>query len=120
MKESFLIHFTNPVKGREDEYNNWYSNRHLHDIVSMDGFTAAQRFQFTPSGMATENPFRYLAIYRAAGDDVARAEAALLAARVEREDALKSGREPRVPISDALGAGSMTAWFTSITDRLTE
>ncbi len=117
MGTSYLIHFTNPAEGREDEYNDWYSNRHIKDVVGLDGFAAAQRFAFTPANVAAESPYRYLAIYEATGN-IAAAEADLAAAGAERKEAVAAGREPKVPISDALGAGSMTLWFTSITDRV--
>jgi hypothetical protein len=117
MDKSYLIHFTNPAAGREDEYNDWYTNRHIHDIVGLDSFAAAQRFRFAPANVAAESPYRYLAIYEATGD-IAKAEADLAAAGAERKEALAAGREPAIPISPALGEGSMTLWFTAITERL--
>jgi hypothetical protein len=38
----FAIH-SNPVEGREQEYNDWYSNRHLDDLLACAGVTAARR-----------------------------------------------------------------------------
>jgi hypothetical protein len=32
-KQQFLV-FTNPVEGREDEYNEWYDNVHLGDVAT--------------------------------------------------------------------------------------
>jgi hypothetical protein len=53
-----LLVFSNPVEGREQEYNDWYTNRHIHDIVKLPGFVSAQRFE-----VKGEAPHRYLAIY---------------------------------------------------------
>ena len=33
---------TNPVEGREDEFNAWY-DRHLHDILRLTGLVSAFR-----------------------------------------------------------------------------
>lgn len=40
----FDVH-SNPVPGREDEYNDWYTNQHLSDVLASPGFVAAQRFE---------------------------------------------------------------------------
>jgi hypothetical protein len=63
---------SNPVAGREDEYNDWYDNRHLADVVRVPGFTRAQRF-------INENPldpappkYKYLAVYEFESDDLAK------------------------------------------------
>jgi len=37
--------FSNPKEGRETEYNDWYSNVHLHDILAVPGYSSAQRFK---------------------------------------------------------------------------
>ena len=36
-----LIVFTEPVIGREDEYNEWYDEVHLPEVLATDGFVAA-------------------------------------------------------------------------------
>ncbi len=64
------IVLTNPVEGREDEYNDWYSNIHLPDLVAIPGFTAAQRFKATDLGDGTSPKFKYLAIYEVETDDI--------------------------------------------------
>jgi len=38
---------TNPVEGREAEFNAWY-DRHLHDILRLPGLVSAQRFRLSP------------------------------------------------------------------------
>jgi len=44
MQRCNLIVFTNPVEGRDDEYNDWYTNTHLPDVLKIPGITGAQRF----------------------------------------------------------------------------
>jgi hypothetical protein len=38
--------FANPIPGREAEFNEWYSNVHMGDLVQLPGWTGAQRFRF--------------------------------------------------------------------------
>src|ERR1700730_8074803 len=40
----YLLVFSNPVAGREDEYNKWYDGRHLADGSSIPGFVGGQRY----------------------------------------------------------------------------
>jgi hypothetical protein len=103
-----LVVLTNPVEGREDEYNDWYTGRHLDDVLATEGFKAAQRFQWVPSRLSRDAPHRYLAIYEVDEDSRERAEAALL----------KAANTEAMPISDAMDKRTATWWFTSITDRV--
>jgi hypothetical protein len=71
-----LIVFTEPRPGREAEYNEWYDQVHLKDVLETEGFVAAQRFELAPAQMGElgENaPSRYLAIYEVETDDLAAA-----------------------------------------------
>ena len=36
--------FTNPTSGKEDEYNTWYDEHHLKDVINVPGFVSARRF----------------------------------------------------------------------------
>jgi hypothetical protein len=104
-----LIVLTNPVEGREDEYNDWYSDRHLDDVLAVKGFRAAQRFEFRPGKLSGDAPFRYLAIYEAEGTTVEAAEAALLATAADKD---------LMPISNAMARERATWWFEAVTDRV--
>ena len=42
-KKNLLLVLSNAVEGKEDEFNDWYSNVHLHDGVKVPGFVAAVR-----------------------------------------------------------------------------
>src|ERR1017187_9103178 len=37
--------FANPIPGREAEFNEWYSNVHMGDLVQLQGWIGAQRFR---------------------------------------------------------------------------
>jgi hypothetical protein len=63
-----LVVLTGPKAGREDEYNDWYTNQHLADVVAVPGFRSAQRFKLNDA-MGFEHRNRYLAIYEIESDD---------------------------------------------------
>lgn len=66
----FLV-FTNPVEGREDEYNQWYDEVHVPDVMAVPGVKGAQRYQLAPSdsqGGGAPPAHRYLAVYEIDGD----------------------------------------------------
>lgn len=103
-----LVVLTNPVAGREDDYNEWYSGRHLDDVLAVEGFHAAQRFELRPGRLTGEAPFRYLAIYEVEAASVEEAESRLLATASD---------ERLMPISDALDPRRATWWFEPIGER---
>ena len=80
MGTHYFMVLTDPVAGREDEYNSWYDDRHLDDVLQVEGFVSAQRFrlsnQTVPAGSSAS---QYLAIYEMETDDVDKTLAALMA-----------------------------------------
>lgn len=63
-----LIAFTDPTVGQDRDYNAWYNNVHMADVVSIPGFKSAQRFVLkTVTAGKLEN--RYVAIYEMETDD---------------------------------------------------
>jgi hypothetical protein len=67
--KQLLVVFSNPRAGREEEFNDWYSNVHIRDVMrSCRGAIAVQRFMLAAEQRAGAAPhYRYLAIYE--GDD---------------------------------------------------
>ena len=65
-----LIVMTRPVEGREQEYNDWYQDAHLPDLVSVYGVKSAQRFRLSRTVVANREPLPYLAIYDIETDDI--------------------------------------------------
>ncbi|MCW2914426.1 MAG: hypothetical protein JWN52_2494 [Actinomycetia bacterium] len=57
-----MVALTDPVEGEDDEYNAWYSDTHLGEVLAIDGCVAAQRFRVV-DGTSPGAPHRYLAIY---------------------------------------------------------
>ncbi|HTV96110.1 MAG TPA: hypothetical protein VME42_08895 [Steroidobacteraceae bacterium] len=67
---SFVV-YSNPEEGREQEYNDWYSNQHLKDLLAIPGVLSARRFKLSDTQIhAGAQPYRYLAIYEIESDGV--------------------------------------------------
>lgn len=70
-RDLYLV-FSNPVEGREDEYNEWYDEVHLADVQRIPGVVGATRYEYAPTrfGEVTAPPttHRYLAVYELEGD----------------------------------------------------
>ena len=98
-----LIVFSDAAPGREDEYNDWYNNRHLQDVVAVPGFVSAQRFKLNKP-MIGQFATRYMAIYEIEADNVEDAMAAIGA---------RAGTDQMV-VSDAIDMGSTTAGFFEV------
>ena len=60
---------SNPVDGKDDEFNRWYTDVHLPEVLQIDGFESAQRFCLTEQQIQPQSR-RYLAIYTINGDDI--------------------------------------------------
>lgn len=68
---SFVV-YSNPVEGREQEYNDWYSNQHLSDLLAIPGVISARRFKLSGTQIKeVPQTYRYLAIYDIEADEVA-------------------------------------------------
>jgi hypothetical protein len=63
-----MLVFSEPFEGREQEFNDWYTGRHLDDICALPGFTTAQRFRLHSVSMGTALN-KHLAIYDMESDD---------------------------------------------------
>jgi hypothetical protein len=46
-----MLVFANPIPGREAEFNDWYTNTHMGDLVQLPGWMGAQRFRIVTNVM---------------------------------------------------------------------
>ena len=60
---------SNPVEDKEEEFNRWYSDVHLPEVLQIEGFQTAQRFRLTKQQMQAQS-HTYLAIYNINSEDV--------------------------------------------------
>lgn len=108
MEKALFVVQTNAVPGRDEEFNDWYDNQHLADLLEVPGFVAAQRFRL--EDVPRDPPvapyrYRYLAIYEIEGDpDVALA-------------ALSRARTGWV-LSEAMEEDRQAFVFTPVTERV--
>jgi len=80
MPQYKLVVLSEAVPGREQEYDDWYTGRHLADVLRVPGFVAAQRFRLQPNGDGPAPPAENLALYEIESDDIAETMRLLLAA----------------------------------------
>ena len=67
----YYLVFSNPVAGKEDEYNKWYDTQHAQDVVAVPGFVTAQRFVASETPLRTTTPpAKYLVIYKIVTDNL--------------------------------------------------
>src|SRR5215813_10678007 len=109
MSKCFSIALTNPVEGREQEFNEWYDNQHIPDVLALPGCVSAQRFRLADHQLPNRpTPYRYLAIYEY---EAASVEAAI-AAVVER------GGTSRMPRSDAVAPEMLTIFYAPLGPKI--
>jgi len=64
-----MVVYSRPAPNREDEYNDWYQNVHLGELVALPGFRSAQRFRFARS-LVEGDAYPYMSIYEIETDDI--------------------------------------------------
>src|SRR5262249_18583534 len=101
-KFTFVV-LTNPVAGKEDEYNEWYSKQHIHDVVRAPQISAARRFQIAPMSQKAGDKlgFKYVALYECEANEAPEIAAGIGALR----------DEGRMPVSDALDRDTTRAVY---------
>jgi hypothetical protein len=116
--DHLMVVMSNAVPGREDEFNDWYTNEHVVDAVEkLPGFVAAQRYELSPTQFEPTQ-YRYLAIYRIPGDRLEEAQSSILFQRAERPVAISEGRRPLLTVSDAMDEPHLCWYFSPITDEM--
>jgi hypothetical protein len=89
MARGILLVLSNPVTPeQEDDFNRWYDEVHLPEILQRTGFTSAHRYELSPDqlagrggaeGVEARLGYRYAAIYEVEGGDIRAAAASLSA-----------------------------------------
>lgn len=108
MAKHVLVVLSNAQDGEDEAFNKWYTETHLGDILSLPGYSAAQRFKLSETQLGTTDlPYRYLALYEVEADEVADAARAL------------SSNSGQMVIDPALDRSRTVAWFyTPVTERV--
>ncbi|MDO7836723.1 hypothetical protein Q4610_16875 [Sphingobium sp. HBC34] len=92
-----MVAFSNAVEGRDEDFNQWYDQQHIKDVLAIPGVVSAERFTCVGEGAQ-----KYMAIYEVETDDLSAVMAEL-------------GKRPGtdvMPISDAVdfSSGSVGFW----------
>ncbi len=71
-RKMFLV-FSNPVEGKEREFNEWYETVHVPELLATGGIVSAQRFDAHERAADREAGLpppahRYLTVYEIEGD----------------------------------------------------
>ena len=102
-KKHLVLILTEPTPGNEDEFNDYYDNLHLKEVLATTNLTSAQRFRL--AGEAGEPcPLPYLAVYETEADSAADVIDNLNSTRPQRQqsDALNR-RTGRVWVFEEIG-----------------
>lgn len=100
----FVVH-SNPVPGREDEYNDWYLKRHMPAMQALPGVVSARRYRLSPVQLGTpETAHQYVAMYEVETDQ----PQAFFDAMVT------SSRSGRLPSSTSLAPGATVVMWEQV------
>ena len=102
-KRHLVLILTEPTEGNEDEFNDYYENLHLREVLDTTALQTAQRFKL--AGEAGEGcPLPYLAVYETEADNAQNVIDDLNATRSQRQqsDALNR-RTGRVWVFEEIG-----------------
>ena len=99
MGKYVLVVPSSAKEGRDDDYNEWYNNQHIHDLLAIPGIKSGRRF--TPDPISPmPPPADYLAIYEIETDDIGSVFA-------EMNRRAQSGE---MSVSDSLDPASPKLW----------
>ena len=120
MTQHLMLVLSNAKPDQDEEFNTWYKDVHVLDTINkLDGFASAQLFMLADLPEAPVIPYRYLAIYEIADGQLDTAYAQFQWSRRQRAAALAQGREPLVPVSEAIdGETFLVGFFSGITERI--
>jgi hypothetical protein len=104
---SIFVALSNETEDTDDEFNKWYDEVHIPDVLAIKGYLSAQRFELVPDATiidASSVTRRYLAIYELEADD---AETVQTLAKSLADGLV----ERQAVISETMDASSVSAMF---------
>ena len=100
-----LIALSSPVAGREQEFDSWYDQRHIPDVLDVPGFVSAQRYRLeAPMG---ESRWSSMVIYEVQTDDPNKT----------LEEIQRRIGTPKMELGAALDVPSITVFFAMATGK---
>jgi hypothetical protein len=110
MTDYMFVVLSNPMPGKEDDYNRWYTETHLQDMLAVPGFTAAQRFALAETSDGAPASFKYCALYEATTDDP----------RGMLDEVLRRAGGLTMPIDPGMDSAYFAVLYRPITPRVTK
>ena len=101
MAKYILVALSNCKEGTDAEFNEWYNEVHLPDVLRLKGHVSAVRYCATEDQLRPEVHYRYMAIYELDVDNVKEAMAALQGA---------AGTD-KLPIGDTLDGDRTVVYY---------
>jgi len=112
---AYLV-MSDPLPGREFDFNDGYQNMHMGDLVQLPGWTGAQRFRLVPDVMPRNTQPLYrrgnLIIWDQEGTDLAKL-------RGDANAAIAGGKSRRIPGFDYSPDGPVSTTYQVIGARVT-
>lgn len=110
MSKHVLVVFTNAVDGQDYEFNRWYDDVHIPDLLKIPEFRSAQRFRLSGAQrMPPPFAWRYMALYEIETEDLSK----VISIITERAGT------PAMPLTDALQTERIGWYFDTITPVVT-
>lgn len=71
MSDYIVIALTNALEGREADYNAWFTNTHIPEVMQIPGFNTVTRFEVAEAQrMPQPLPYYYMTIYEVHTEDL--------------------------------------------------
>jgi len=103
--KNLVVVLTEPTEGKQDEFDEYYENLHLDEVLATTKWDTARRFELVDE-VGGKCPLKHLALYEVEADDPADIIPTLNRTRPERQQ------------SDALNRKTASVWVFSETGPL--
>ena len=70
MEKYVVMIKSNAVSGKEAEYEDWYNNTHLEEVLQVPGFVSGQQFRVKPENGQDAPVFSHLARFEVESEDI--------------------------------------------------
>lgn len=70
MPKYLMLALNGPVGGQEEEFNRWYNEDHVPELLTIPGFVAARRYKILNGKIPESANWSYVAAYEIETDDL--------------------------------------------------
>jgi hypothetical protein len=129
VERGLLIALSNSVEGRDDEFNKWYNEVHVPDMLTVEGVLNCTRARFSDVKFLPNSRFEgysYITLYDVEANDdegferisEALRQAFFGGASIETDKVISAGTtNEQMPISDALDLTTVKDTFATVLTR---